>query len=56
MRKVLIVTLSWDDPPYPTSQKNYQVDSKIKVIVLHDKGEGYQQPTTCTYNLVLNGA
>ena len=25
-------------------------------VVKHDKGKGYQQPTTCTYNLALNGA
>ena len=22
--------MSWDDPPYPPSQKKYQVDSKVK--------------------------
>ena len=30
----------------PTSQKNYQVDSKIKSMIHHDQREGYQQPNS----------
>ena len=46
-RKVLIVRMSWDDPPYPPSQKKTGgQQGQGHEVVLHDQGEGYQQPKT----------
>ena len=44
MRKVLIVTMSWDNPPYqPRKIPGGQQDQGHE-IVLHANREGYQQP------------
>ena len=47
-KKVLIVKKSQGNPLYPSSPKKDQVDNENKDmgVVLHDPGEGYQQPTT----------
>ena len=40
--------MSWDDPPYPPSQKKIPGGQQGQghEVVLHDQGEGYQQPKT----------
>ena len=40
--------MSWDDPTYPPSQKKILIEQQGQghEVVLHDQGEGYQQPKT----------
>ena len=47
-RKVLIVRMSQDDPPYPPSQKKLPGGQQNKghEVVLNDQGDSYQQLKT----------